>query len=142
MTGDEYMRVLLARQAEWVVANGASAFPPLLTWFVRPDDVVDVPKPERAPERRTAPRNYKSAAELTAQRDRLRAELAAIFPDPGDYDPATVNISPNSSKPANAKRGRARFATQDRQLARYTTVTNQIQELDGRIARAQRRETS
>ena len=40
LTGEQYIELLLARQAEWLAAPGRPdyRYPPLLEWFVRAGD--------------------------------------------------------------------------------------------------------
>lgn len=67
LNGDEYIEVLLARQAEYMAQRqprpGAKAFlMPTLDMFVRADDeeLVDLPAPE--PERAPVLRRYRTAS--------------------------------------------------------------------------------
>jgi len=44
LTGEQYIAVLLERQADWVTAHPGWRYPPLLEWFVRDgdEDLVDL----------------------------------------------------------------------------------------------------
>lgn len=168
LTGDEYIELLLSRQAEWIAANrpqeaAAEAIarikaeypdanpqvnftfrrPPLLEWFIRAgdEDLVDLatldsePQPKRAPR----PRTYRSAASLREERDQVKARMDAITRD--DHgDMAIVNLSPNARSRAARTAGRRRFAQLDRDLERHTQLKSRLDQLDARIAAAERRE--
>lgn len=167
LTGDEYMQVLLDRQAEWIAAQparqaadaqierikreypdanpclkpGWEAPVPLLEWFVRPgdEDLVDLPESKPEPKRTPKPRVYRSAESLREERDRLQARRSVIVADDGG-DMAEVNLSPSSRSRAARNAGRRRFAKLDRDLERYATLTRRIDSLNFRIARAEARE--
>jgi hypothetical protein len=41
ISGEQYIQVLLERQAAWMAQHGHRAkYPPLLEWFIRQDDVA------------------------------------------------------------------------------------------------------
>src|SRR3954471_14726815 len=65
VTGEQYMEILLARQAAYVSRNPGTLLP-LLEWFIRSGDEAYVILPEvvRAEKRKPTPRMYRSAASL------------------------------------------------------------------------------
>lgn len=140
--GDAYIAVLLARQAAWIHRNGGDrTFPPLLEWFIREGDenFVIVPGEKPAPKRERRPRTYRSAASLIEERDKVQARMDAITGS-GPDDPASVNLSPHSRSRAARTAGRRRFEQLDRDLERYTMLSNRLEQLNYRIRVAQRRE--
>lgn len=149
MTLNEYMEVLQARLAEWEAAHpkptwARTHFPPLLEWFIQPGDeeLVELPPdPEPAPKRPRHPRTYRSAASLREERQRVHDELNALIEIDSEGDMAITNLSPYSRSRAARAAGRRRFAQLDRDLQRYTRLQRRLTYLDGRIARADRRET-
>lgn len=140
---EEYMRVLAARQAAFVAAQSSPTlrYPPLLKWFIRDEDAAHVVLPESAPSPKhvPTPRVYRSAESIRAELEKVTAQRDAIGAnDP--TDPAAVNISPFSRNKAVARAGRARFARMDRDLERYTRLTQRRDQLAGRLAVAEARE--
>jgi hypothetical protein len=143
VTGDEYMAVLLQRQAAWIARHGGDRTrPPLLEWFIRPGDerFVQLPSETAAPKRERQPRAYRSAASLRAEHAEVQARMDAIT-GAGSDDPAIVNLSPYSRSRAAARAGRRRFAQLDRDLERYTALRARLTRLENRIAMADARET-
>ncbi|MEV0646062.1 hypothetical protein AB0I28_12430 [Phytomonospora sp. NPDC050363] len=169
LTRDEYMDLLLARQAEWVAANpleeAAAATiarikaeypdanpqinlrhrPPLLEWFICEGDenLVDIAflEPEPQPKRDRKPRVYRSAVSLRDERNRVQAQMDAITGDDcGDM--AVVNLSPNARSRAARRAGVRRFAKLDRDLQRFTELKRRLDRLNGRIAAAEAREST
>lgn len=142
MTGDEYMDVLLERQAEYELDHPAVRpwLRPLLEWFVRPGDekLVDLPAPVvSAPAAKppTRPRTYRTVESLRAERDRLQARADALVGSAGVPDRAA------SHGEAMGRSGtRRQSASDDRKLAQYVEVAKRINTLDYRIARAEARE--
>lgn len=150
LTGDEYMDLLLSRQAEWTAANPSQeAFtfrrPPLLEWFVRAgdEDLVDLSslESEPQPKRKPKPRVYRSAASLRDERDRVQAQMDAITRD-DNGDMAVVNLSPYSRSRAARRAGVRRFEKLDRDLQRFTQLKRRLDRLDSRIAAAEARESA
>ncbi|MEV8610266.1 hypothetical protein AB0383_20465 [Amycolatopsis sp. NPDC051373] len=142
ISGDEYMQVLLQRQAAWLARNGgALKFPPLLEWFVQDGDEqwVQLTETEPAPKKERKPRVYRSAASLREERDNVAAKLDALTAE-DTTDGAVVNLSPNSRSKSAARAGRRRFAKMDRDLQRYTTLRNKLALLNSRVATAEARE--
>jgi hypothetical protein len=145
VTGEEYMEILLARQAAYVARHQADRitlrFPPLLDWFVRDGDeqYVVLPETTPAPKRVTTPRVYRSADSLREERATVQAKLDA-FADVGPYDPAVVNLSPYSRSKAAASAGRRRFAKMDNDLIKFVALCKRRDALDSRICRADARE--
>jgi len=140
--GDAYIAVLLARQAAWIHRNGGDrTLPPLLEWFIRAgdEDFVIVPEEKPTPKRERRPQTYRSAASLIEERDKVQARMDKIT-GAGSDDPAIVNLSPNARSRAARNAGRRRFEQLDRDLERYTALSNRLERLDYRIKAAQARE--
>lgn len=87
LTPDQYMDLLLERQAEYVAQNGPAilGFPPLLDWFIRDGDeaLVDMDAIEAADAvvmERPAPkpRRYRPASYWRDELDRVTARMNAI----------------------------------------------------------------
>lgn len=144
MNGDEYMALLLERQAEHMAASSRSTdgritwpnLPPLLEWFIRPGDenLFTPPKPTPQPKRATTPRVHRSAASLREERDRLIALRDPLVTP-------LLNDRAASHGQALGHKGTARIQKrEDSRLRRYVELDKRIQALDGRIARAERRE--
>ena len=138
MTGDEYMTLLMERQAEYM-AEHPTVKPwmrPLLEWFIQPGDeqlFTPPPDPEQ-PKPISKPRVYRSAASLRAERDRLQARA----------DRLATPILPDRAAAGGAGLGPKRtarvHAAEDRKLQQYVALTKRISALDSRIARAEARE--
>jgi hypothetical protein len=142
VTGEQYMEILLQRQATWMTRNGGMhKLPPLLEWFIREgdEDFVQLPDATPAPKRERTPRTYRSAASLREDRDRVQAQMDAITGS-GPDDPASVNLSPFSRSKAAASAGRRRFAKLDRDLEKFTALAQRLATLDFRILSAEARE--
>lgn len=142
VTGEQYMEILLQRQAAWITRHGGNrTLPPLLEWFIRDGDEQWVHLPEHTPaakqERR--PRAYRSAASLREERDQVQARMDTITGS-GPDDPASVNISPLSRSKAAARAGRRRFEKLDRDLEQYTALAQRLAALNSRIVNAEARE--
>jgi len=145
ISGEDYILVLLARQAAYVATLEQSGpllrFPPLLEWFVRDEDEQHVVLPETtpAPKRVPKPRVYRSAESIRAELENVIAQLATF--DANDVpDRAAANLSPHARSRAAARAGRRRFERMDRDLQRYTALTQRRDRLAGRLATAQARE--
>lgn len=138
MTGDEYMTLLLERQAEHMAANPPAQpwAKPLLEWFIRDgDEELFTPPPETPqPKREPKPRVYRSAASLRVERDRLATQAA----------PLVAPIANDRAATHGAALGRRRTdrmaAREDAKLRKYVALDKRIKELDRRIERAERRE--
>lgn len=143
ITGEEYMGVLLARQAAYIARNfpNGTSLPPLLEWFIRDEDEPFVILPERAlaPKRESKPRNFTPAAELRRRRDEVQAKLDA-FGNDGPADRAMANLSPYARSKSAARAGRKRFEKMDRDLSKYTELRNRLEVLNHRIALQEARE--
>jgi hypothetical protein len=146
--GDEYVRtILVARQEAWLTANPAArdrGFPPLLEWFIQPEDerFVQLPEDEpKAPPLPRQPRKYRSAASLREERDGIERRMNAIAGE-DSTDGAIVNLSPHSRSRAARNAGRRRFAQMDRDLARYVQLRRRYDQLTARIAAAEARESA
>lgn len=142
---DDYMLVLLARQAAYVVAQQESGpllrYPPLLEWFIRDEDEAYVVLPDVAPQpkRTPKPRVYRSAASIREELEKVDAQLLA-FSSPDLPDRAAANLSPYARSKAAARAGRRRFERMDRDLERYTKLKNKRDALASRLALAEARE--
>lgn len=138
MTGDEYMTLLAQRRDAYEAEHphtGPAWLRPLLEWFIQPGDEDLVTLPERPEKRPARPRTYRSADSLRAERDDLAIRAERIYESAGVPDRAA------SHGVALGQRRTARVqAANDRALARYTRLHERIAALDGRIARAERRE--
>lgn len=130
MTPDEYMDVLLKRQAEHKTTN-PGAYIPLLEWFVRDTDRVNLP--ETQPKRTPQSRRYIPAADLRTQRDALTTKRDRI--NPGLPDRAAAG-----GVGIGRERAARHNAAMDNALITYTDLTTRIQRLNGRITQAERRE--
>jgi len=145
ISGEDYMEVLVARQAAYVATQGQSGplqrFLPLLEWFVRAEDepFVILPESTPAPKRTRQPRVYRSAASIRAELDDVEARLAA-FGANDVPDRAAANLSPHARSRAAARAGRRRFERMDRDLQRYTALARRRDQLAGRLASAEARE--
>lgn len=146
ISGDEYVRVVLVgRQRAWLDAHPRTAqkgLPPLLEWFIQAGDekYVQLPEPEPAPTRQPRPRHYRSAASLRAERDTLAKRMTQIAAAGDVGDRAAANLSPHSRSRAARTAGRRRFAQMDHALERYTAMSRHLENLNQRIAAAERRE--
>lgn len=143
VTGDEYIAILLQRQAAYIARNSpnGTTCPPLLEWFIRADDedFVQIPEPAPAPKQKTTPRVYRSAASLREERDRVQAQIDN-FGDSSAPDRASANLSPNARSKAARNAGRQRFERMDRDLERFTALVKRRDMLNGRVATAEDRE--
>jgi len=143
--GEEYMQVLLARQAAYVATQEQSGplqrYAPLLEWFVRDEDVEYVVLPEAvpAPKRASKPRVYRSTESIRAELENVTAHLAA-FGANDVPDRAAANLSPHVRSRAAARAGRRRFERMDRDLECYTALARRRDQLAGRLASAEARE--
>lgn len=140
--GEEYMRVLLDRQAAWEAAHpGPGRFRPLLEWFIVDGDEHQVRLPEAtlAPRRVTAPRVYRTAESIRADLAKVEGEMARVA-GTGPGDRAAANLSPYSRSRAARNAGRRRFAQLDRDLERYASLERRRVKLVGRLAAAEARE--
>lgn len=138
---EDYIEVLLTRQAAWVAAHSLRCLSPLLEWFVEPGDEQWVRLPDTAPaaKREVKPRVYRSAAAIRAELVEVEAKMASIAGS-GPQDGASVNLSPHSRSRAARNAGRRRFVQLDRDLARYTALDTRRAGLAGRLAAADARE--
>lgn len=142
ISGEEYIQVLLARQAAHVAAHPhPRGWPPLLEWFVRAEDepYVVLPEATPVPKRTPKPRVYRSAESIRAELEIVDAQLAA-FGVNDVPDRAAANLSPHARSRAAARAGRRRFTRMDRDLQRYTALTRRRDRLAGRLATAEARE--
>jgi hypothetical protein len=136
---EDYMQLLLKRQAAWEAAHPHYRLRPLLEWFIEPGDERWVHLPAPAPKRKPAPRVYRSAASIRTELAAVEAQMARIA-NSGPDDPAAVNISPFARSRAARTAGRRRFAKLDRDLERYTALERRRSRLAGRLASAEARE--
>lgn len=141
ISGEDYMQVLLARQAAFVAEHDELLYLPLLEWFIRDEDVEyvvlteSVPTPKRKPK----PRVYRSAASIREELERVTAQRDAI--GGSDIpDRAAANLSPFARSKAAARAGRRRFAQMDRDLEKFTRLTKRIDQLASQLINAEARE--
>jgi hypothetical protein len=139
--GEDYMRVLLDRQASWEAAHPDCRLRPLLDWFVVDGDEQWVILPEHKPQPKRQPKRrvYRSAASIREELARVEAQMTRIAGS-GPDDPAAVNISPHARSRAARTAGRRRFAKLDRDLERYAQLDTRRSRLAGRLAAAEARE--
>lgn len=140
MSGDEYMDLLLQRQADWERDNRINeARPwvrPLLEWFIRPGDeeLFTPPAETPQPKREANPRVYRTAASLREERDRLAAQA----------EPLTRPILSDRAAAGGVALGAKRTArvqkSEDRRLQKYVALTRRIESLEHRIRLAEARE--
>jgi len=137
MSGDEYIALLLERQAEAVTGNPLAPAP-LLESMVRPGDeaLFTPPVEQPQPKRVTAPRRYRSAADLRAERDRLIGRRDAVA------EPVMPEVAAAHGVALGARRTARAQATQDRRLAQWADLNRRVEALDQRIAAATRREAA
>ena len=140
LTGDEYMELLLARQAEFMSQYeprpGAKALlAPTLETFVRAgdEDLVELPKP--APKPVPAPRRYRPAPYWRERIAALDVQMAAAGDsvDLGDRAAAGgVGLGP--------KRAARHGKRADGALSRYTTLARRREHAEWMLHRATERE--
>jgi len=135
VTGDEYMTLLLERQAEAATGNPLAPAP-LLETLIRPgdEDLFMPPAEQPQPKRATKPRQYRTAAELRQQRDALIARRDAVA------EPVMPEVAAAHGVALGARRTARAQVTQDRRLAQWADLNRQVEALDHRIAAATRRE--
>jgi hypothetical protein len=139
---EDYMQVLLDRQAAWEAEHPSQGWVrPLLEWFIEPGDEKWVRLPEPAPtaKRQPTPRVYRSAESIRAELADVEARMARVAgEDCGDG--AVVNLSPYSRSRAARNAGRRRFEKLDRDLERYSKLKARRDRLAAQLARAEARE--
>lgn len=140
ISSEDYIQVLLDRQAAYVAAHPLK-YLPLLEWFVRAEDEPHVVIPETTPQpkRTPKPRVYRSAESIRAELNEVTTQLDS-FSSNDVPDRAAANLSPHARSKAAARAGRARFARMDRDLERYTALTQRRDHLASRLASAEARE--
>ena len=143
LTGDEYMALLVERQAAHIAKHppNPSWLVPLLEWFILPgdEDLFTPPKPTPQPKRERKPVNYKPASHWRQKLERIDAELAALDPGPrfGTTDMAAYG---GVGVPQTARQNRQWARRIDRAAERYGRLTRARDEIAGKLARAKRRE--
>lgn len=140
---EDYIQLLLDRQAAWEAAHPYHRLRPLLEWFIEPGDEQWVRLPARtpnAPKPKPTRRVYRSAASIRTELAAVEAKMARIA-SAGSDDPAAVNLSPYSRSRAARTAGRRRFAQLDRDLERYANLQRRRTRLAGRLAAAEARES-
>ena len=149
LSPDQYMDLLLARQAAYVTEHPPARpwiLPPL-EWFVREGDeaLIDMAAidasnkaPARSiaakPDRDPRPRVYRSAASLRGERAELVARRDAC---------AQVGLPDRAAaggEGIGVRRGRRYLKRMDNALRRYAVLDQRVKTLDSRIARAEARE--
>jgi hypothetical protein len=146
MTGDEYMQLLLERQAAWVSEHPMMKpwAVPLLEWFVREDDDFTPPEPASggsynavitkdgrvhvgAPTTFSPPSTAYIEALIRVLREReqwLSDELDRVF------TPVAEDRAYSGHKPKTVRRNAER---QDRQLRRHSKLWNELHQVQDRI---------
>jgi hypothetical protein len=92
------------------------------------------------PEEPTSRREPRDAASIREEITRLEQEMNRVAGVDANEDNAIVNLSPNSRSRAARNAGRRRFATMDRDLARYTELRQRRDNLRSQLARTEARE--
>jgi vancomycin resistance protein YoaR len=141
MTEEEYIAVLLERQADWIAEHPEPRYPwlrPLLEWFVQDGDETTVtfptakpqprvttshPEPSLAAMQRLLDNAHKQRAQLEAERDQL-------------LKPVVADRAYSGHKPKTVRRNSRRM---DRELARHTELTAQMHRVNTHIAALTRR---
>lgn len=141
ISGDDYIEVLAARQAVYVAAHPHGPLP-LLEWFIADGDerFVQLPETTPAPKRTSKPRVYRSAASIREELERIIAKRAAIGASDVP-DRAVANLSPYARSKAAARAGRRRFEQTDRDLEKFTRLTQRIENLRMSLLMAEARES-
>ena len=151
VTGDEYMTLLLERQAEHMASRPAPPdgvklaawieLPPPLEMFVLPgdEDLFTPPKHVPAPKRETTPRTYKPASHWRALREKAQADLDRLTGGTSD-DPAVVNLSHTSRSRAARNAGKRRMAALERDVEKAARLMSRIEFLDHKVLMADARE--
>jgi hypothetical protein len=94
LNGEQYVAVLLERQAEWVAAHPGRRYPPLLEWFVREGDehLVDLSAEDIPVEPENADDADDDVVVILGQ-----MWAAGFTPAPSDYVARTRLGDPNGS---------------------------------------------
>lgn len=149
ITPDEYMDVLLARQAAHIADHPPRrpGFPPLLEWFIRPgdEDLVNMNAIKAATTREDGPpsvkkpRTYRPAAHWRDQLARIDARLEAIngITRHGTTDPAAYG---GIGVRQTARQQQRYWARIDRAAAEHTRLTARRAEVAAKLRRAEQRE--
>lgn len=143
LTGDEYMALLVERQAAYVAAHPPLKpwIMPLLEWFVLPGDeeLFTPPKPKPQPKPARKPRTYRPASHWRERLERIDAALAAL--DPGPRHGTTDRAAYGGVGVPQTARQNAQWANRiDRTARRYGELSRAREEIAGKLARAERRE--
>ena len=145
LTGDEYMALLVERRDAYYAEHGQPrlGFPALLEWFIRDgdEDLFTPPEPTPQPKSERKPRTYKPASHWRERLARIDAELAALDPGPrhGTTDPAAYG---GIGVRQTARQDRQWGARIDRAAERYVRLTRARNEVAGKLARAETRESA
>lgn len=92
------------------------------------------------PEESAARQEPRDAASIREEIARLEQEMNRVAGVDANEDNAIVNLSPNSRSRAARNAGRRRFASMDRDLARFTELRQRRDNLQGSLANAEARE--
>lgn len=143
LTGDEYMDLLVERQAAYVAAHPPLQpwAAPLLEWFVLPGDEEIFTPPKATPRQRPArrPRTYRPASHWREKLERLDAALASL--DPGPRHGTTDRAAYGGVGIPQTARQNAKWDTRiSRTARRYVELTQAREEVAGKLARAEMRE--
>ena len=138
---EDYVDLLLARQAAWHAARPHVSLPLLPEHFIEDGDEkwVILPDAKPAPKRQRTARRYRPAADIRAELADVEARMARIAGS-GPDDPAAVNLSPFARSRAARNAGRRRFAQLDRDLERYTKLAARRDTLAFALKSAEARE--
>ena len=151
MTPDEYMDVLLARQAAHIADHPPRrpGFPPLLEWFIRPgdEDLVNMNAIKAATTREDGPpsvkkpRTYRTAAHWRDQLARIDARLEAIngITRHGTTDPAAYG---GIGVRQTARQQQRYWARIDRAAGEHTRLTARRVQVAAKLRRAEQREAT
>ncbi len=150
LSGDEYMAVLVQRQAEFMQArqrevqartsqNGRPPLPllsPLLEWFIQPGDehLVDLPQP--APKRKPEPRYYRPSTFWRERITHIEAQMAATAARADLGDPAAARGCALGPKRTARHQKRA-----DAALTRYVALDRKLSHAKGMLCSALARES-
>lgn len=138
MNLDEYMVVLQQRADEAMATQRgtgwAPRFPPLLTWFVRDEDVdvVELPTPEPKPEPK--PRYYRPASYWRDRIARLQARMRAVG------EPLIPDRAAAGGAALGPKRTARIQQAEDGRLGQYVALRKELEHAQHMLRSAERRE--
>lgn len=152
LTPDEYMALLLERRDDYETRHPPTRpwIRALPEWFIRDgdEDLVDMDAIEdvnrratEQPTRTPKPRNYRPASHWREKLARIDRELDALDPGPrfGTTDMAAYG---GVGVPQTARQNAQWARRIDRTAERYVRLTRARDEIAGKLARAERRESA